>query len=140
MKKFFFCPETLGLYPGAPYGDAIGKECIELSEDEYRALAGHSLALDASGRPVLASSLPLTVEQLEAAERSWRDYELRSSEWLIARHRDELDMGQSTTLTAEQYGELLAWRQLLRDWPAAAAFPDAAGRPAPPEWLASMTE
>ena len=139
MKKFFFCPETLGLYPGAPYGDAAGKACIELTEAEYRALAGHALALDAGGHPVLAASLPLTVEQLEAAERSWRDSELRRSEWLIARHRDEVDMVTPTTLSAEQYGELLTWRQLLRDWPASRAFPDASGRPVPPTWLASIT-
>lgn len=49
-------------------------------------------------------------------------------------------MGQQTTLTADQYAELLAWRQLLRDWPASSAFPDAAERPSPPEWLSSMTE
>ncbi|PYC19548.1 hypothetical protein DMO17_19420 [Aquipseudomonas alcaligenes] len=139
MKKFFFCPETLGLYPGAPYGDAAGKDCIELTEAEYRALAGHALALDAAGRPVLVASLPLTVEQLEAAERGWRDYELRRSEWLIARHRDEVDMVTTTTLSVEQYGELLAWRQLLRDWPASRAFPDDSGRPVPPAWLASLT-
>lgn len=138
--RFFFCAATLGLYPGGPYGAAVGKECIELSEAEYRALAGHALAIGPDGRPVLASSLPPTAEQLEDAERAWRDGELSRSEWLIARHRDEVDMGQPTTLTAEQYGELLAWRQLLRDWPAAPAFPDAAGRPAAPEWLASMTE
>jgi hypothetical protein len=137
MSKYFFCPETLGLYPGAPYGDAIGKECIELSEAEYRELAGHALALNAEGRPVLVASLPLTAEQLEAAERAWRDGELIRTEWLIARHRDEVDMTNPTTLSAEQYGELLAWRQLLRDWPESAAFPDAAGRPSPPAWLAA---
>ncbi len=139
MKKFFFCPETLGLYPGEPYGDAIGKKCVELTESEYRAVAGHSLAAGPDGRPVLASTLPPTPAQLEAVERTWRDSELTRTEWIIARHRDEADMGQPTTLTAEQYGELLAWRQLLRDWPAAPAFPDRAGRPAPPDWLASVT-
>jgi hypothetical protein len=135
-----FCPETMGFYPRGLTGAAVGRPSIELSDDEYRRLAGHALALGADGRPVLASSLPPTAEQLEAAERAWRDGELARSEWLIARHRDEVDIGQSPTMTAEQYGELLAWRQLLRDWPASPAFPDSAGRPAPPEWLASMTE
>ena len=140
MKKFFFCAETLGLYPGAPYGDAVGKACVELTEADYRALAGHALAIGPDGRPVLAASLPPAAEQMEAVERSWRDAELAGSEWLGTRHRDEVDMGQQTTLTADQYAELLAWRQLLRDWPASSAFPDAAERPSPPEWLSSMTE
>lgn len=138
--KFFFCPETMGLYPGGLTGAAVGKPCIELTEAEYRAVAGRALAIGADGRPVLATSLPPAAEQLEAAERGWRDGELVRTEWLVARHRDEVDIGRPTTLAVEQYAELLNWRQLLREWPAAAAFPDPAGRPAPPDWLASVTE
>lgn len=135
MNKFFFCPETLGLYPNALYGDAVGRACIELSESEYRVLAGHALALDSNGHPVLASDVPLTLEQLEANERAWRDSELRRTEWLVARHRDEIDIGLRTTLTSEQFCELLAWRQLLRDWPAADEFPSVDIRPPKPEWI-----
>ncbi|MGX4728727.1 phage tail assembly chaperone [Pseudomonas corrugata] len=140
MSKFFFCPETLGLYPGALYGNAIGKSCIELSESEYRVLAGHALALDGNGGPVLASAVPLTLQQLEANERAWRDSELSRTEWLVARHRDEIDIGLSTSLMAEQYSELLAWRQLLRDWPATGNFPAADYRPAKPEWISQQPQ
>ncbi|TWC06440.1 MULTISPECIES: phage tail assembly chaperone [unclassified Pseudomonas] len=140
MSKFFFCPETLGLYPGALYGNAIGKTCIEMSESEYRVLAGHALAIDGDGRPVLASALPLTLEQLEAGERAWRDSELNRMEWLIARHRDEVDSGLPTSLIAEQYSELLVWRQLLRDWPAAGRFPATDYRPAKPEWISQKNQ
>lgn len=125
----------MGLYPGGLSGDAIGRPCIELTEVQYREFAGQALALDSKGGAVLASSLPPTVEQLESAERAWRDGELTGTEWLIARHRDEIDIGQPTTLSAEQFSELLAWRQLLRDWPAADGFPSVEGRPLKPEWI-----
>lgn len=64
--KYFFCPETMGLYPGVLTGEAVGKVCIELTEAQYRGFAGHPLALDANGFPMLASSVPkiLTVDEL----------------------------------------------------------------------------
>ena len=140
IMKFFFCPETMGLYPGGLTGDAVGRPCIELTHDQYRELAGQALALSDEGWPVLAASLPPTAEQLEASERAWRDGELSSTEWLMARHRDELDIGKATTLSAEQYSELLAWRQLLRDWPAADGFPGIENRPPKPEWIEQQTQ
>lgn len=79
-------------------------------------------------------------EDQQTAERNWRTTELASTEWLVMRHRDELDMGRSTTLTDEQYAELLTYRQALRDWPLAAGFPDTSQRPVAPDWLAEQTE
>lgn len=76
-------------------------------------------------------------QQQEAAERVWRDAELDSTQWPVARHRDEKDAGTTTTLSATQFAALLTYRQALRDWPAAAGFPDSAQRPAPPDWLAA---
>lgn len=76
----------------------------------------------------------------QTAERNWRTVELASTEWVVMRHRDELDMGRSTTLTDEQYNELLTYRQALRDWPLAAGFPDTSQRPVAPNWLAEQTE
>lgn len=76
-------------------------------------------------------------QQQEAAERAWRDSELNATQWPVARHRDELDAGTATTLSADQFAELLAYRQALRDWPAAKAFPDSDARPVAPAWLAA---
>ena len=36
---------------------------------------------------------------------------------LVIRHRDQVELGIPTTLTAEQYAELLTYRQALRDFP-----------------------
>lgn len=75
------------------------------------------------------------VDDLASSERIWRDSQLSSTEWLVMRHRDELDLGRPTTLTTESFTELLDYRQALRDWPLAATFPDANGRPVKPEWV-----
>jgi len=74
----------------------------------------------------------------QAAERAWRDMQIASVEWLRNRHRDQLEIGAPTTLTAGQYQELLAYMQTLRDWPQSAEFPAQEYRPQPPEWLAGQ--
>lgn len=74
-------------------------------------------------------------EEIKAAERQWRDSELSARQWLRDRHRDEQDLGRPTTLSNEQFMELLAYMQRLRDWPLADTFPDASKRPAEPIWI-----
>ncbi|MNJ23368.1 hypothetical protein D3C77_177530 [compost metagenome] len=97
---------------------------------------------DADGLPVLIDApvyVP-TVVELEAAERIWRDSQVTTTEWLVTRHRDEQDMQQSTTLTAEQFAALLVYRQMLRDWPQDSRFPYCAFRPVEPSWLAEQVQ
>ncbi|MBC3207929.1 hypothetical protein HU755_14095 [Pseudomonas sp. SWRI111] len=74
------------------------------------------------------------------AARAWRDAEVIRVTWLRDRHRDENEIGSDTTLTAEQYAELLAYIKALRDWPAALEFPAEESRPVVPEWVASQTQ
>jgi hypothetical protein len=78
-------------------------------------------------------------EQIDA-ERKWQNFELNATEWLILRHRDEQDQGAVSTLTPEQYSELLSYRQALRDWPQTDSFPVAESRPIAPPWLAAQTQ
>jgi len=49
--------------------------------------------------------------------RSERNNLISATDWLVLRHRDEIDKGVPTTLSAEQYQELLTYRQALRDLP-----------------------
>lgn len=79
-------------------------------------------------------------DERRAAERSWRDAELSARQWLRDRHRDELELGRPTTLSSEQFTELLAYLQALRDWPVAESFPDPQRRPAPPRWIDLYTQ
>ena len=73
-------------------------------------------------------------------ERDWRDGELQATEWLTTRHRDEQGIGRSTTLTSGQYGEVLTYRQELRDWPQTSNFPESSKRPSTPTWLTTQTQ
>lgn len=77
----------------------------------------------------------LSLEALAAAERVWRNGELASHEWWVTRHRDEQAIGGATTLSSEQFSELLAYRKQLRDWPQGQGFPKSKGRPTGPAWL-----
>jgi len=72
--------------------------------------------------------------------RAWRDAEIARVTWLRDRHRDEIEMGVETTLTAEQYADLLAYIKALRDWPASIEFPAEDSRPLVPDWVATQTQ
>ena len=50
---------------------------------------------------------------------------LADSDWLMLRHRDQIDSGIPTTLTQEQFEETLVYRQALRDWDRVSALPTA---------------
>lgn len=72
------------------------------------------------------------------AEREWRDQAMTPAFSMRDRHRDEQDMGNATTLTAEQFTELLVYIQALRDWPQSPDFPSSAQRPLAPPWFAEQ--
>lgn len=69
------------------------------------------------------------------AERTWRDGELAACMWLRERHRDQQEIGHPTTLSAEQFVELLTYMQALRDWPQSPEFPAEEHRPQQPIWI-----
>lgn len=77
-------------------------------------------------------------EQIEAAERVWRDAAVTDVLWLRERHRDEQDLLRTTTLTQMQFAELLNYLQALRDWPQSEAFPSPQFRPVSPSWVADQ--
>ncbi|MDT9642560.1 MULTISPECIES: phage tail assembly chaperone [Pseudomonas] len=76
----------------------------------------------------------------EGDERKWRDSELVAVMWLRERHRDQLEIEVQTTLTAEQFKELLLYMQALRDWPQSPDFPQVERRPVAPPWVAEQSE
>ncbi|MBC3420525.1 hypothetical protein HU748_08065 [Pseudomonas sp. RW3S2] len=77
---------------------------------------------------------------MEAREREWRDAAVTAVLWLRERHRDEQDLQRSTTLTQEQFTELLNYLQALRDWPQSEAFPAIEQRPVALPWIAEQTQ
>ncbi|AZC55447.1 phage tail assembly chaperone [Pseudomonas chlororaphis] len=116
---------------------------MEISDELVLSVIGNPApgkvrAHDESGLPFLVDAPPPTAEQLAAVEREWRDEQLLATDGVINRHRDQVEAGGETTLSVDQYRELQAYRQRLRDWPEAAVFPEQTERPVAPEWLAEQ--
>ncbi|QEN46615.1 phage tail assembly chaperone [Pseudomonas protegens] len=96
-----------------------------------------------NGNTFIKGPAPVAVpdpEFVAAAERRWRSAELYATDGVVARHRDQQEAGVAMTLTNEQYKELQAYRQALRDWPQSSDFPDVQRRPAAPHWIAEQVE
>lgn len=79
-----------------------------------------------------------SLSDIESAERFWRDRQINTLRWLRERHRDELEQQAQTSLTSEQFSELLTYVQQLRDWPQSPAFPDSGQRPSAPAWFSAL--
>jgi hypothetical protein len=73
-----------------------------------------------------------TNDDLASAARSKRDELLAASQWLVDRHRDELDASVPTTLTAAQFAGLQAYRQALRSITDQSGFPTSIDWPVSP--------
>ncbi|WP_404938355.1 phage tail assembly chaperone [Pseudomonas sp. JDS08PS003] len=122
---------------------SIPEDAVEISDALYLAVIGNPApgkvrAHDERGLPYLVDA-PFVERDLSVEERIWRDAELASVMWLRERHRDQLEIEAPTTLTGEQFKELLVYMQSLRNWPQSLDFPQTELRPAPPSWIAEQT-
>ncbi|MFT0865987.1 phage tail protein [Pseudomonas sp. CAM1A] len=118
----------------------IPSDAIEVAEAEYQLLVtGRN-----SGQEIKLKNGQLTLEYTEefkeARERGWRANTLLSIQWIRDRHRDQVELGVATTITDEQFNELLAHLQALRDWPQSEQFPEIEHRPIAPPWIAEQTQ
>ena len=103
------------------------------SEDAFIP-SGLALMSDAEVAAYIESIMEL-LPTAAVTERAWRDGQLDGLVWLRDRHRDQLEIGVTTTLMPEQFAELLVFMQALRDWPQSEAFPDTSARPVAPVFL-----
>lgn len=118
---------------------------IEISDEDHAALfeprqGVKIIGKGADGRPELQDPPQPTVEELSGIERAWRDKQLSLTDGVVTRHRDELEEGAVTTLTAEQYVELQTYRRALRTWPQGDDFPLVEARPVAPTWIAAQLQ
>lgn len=119
-------------------------DAVAISEALYLSVIGNPppgkvRAHDDRGLPYLVDA-PVPVPDLEVQEREWRDSELIAVMGMRDRHRDQLEIEVETTLTAEQFRELLVYIQALRDWPQSPDFPALEQRPAAPPWIADQAQ
>lgn len=121
-------------------------DVVEVAESVWQSLLDElstspkKMSSRPDGYPVLIDPPPLDADELAAVERVWRDAQLALTDPLVSRHRDEIEEGGTTSLTAEQYTDLQAYRRQLRDWPQGSQFPLAEHRPIAPPWLIEQTQ
>ncbi|MCS4250610.1 phage tail assembly chaperone [Pseudomonas sp. BIGb0164] len=140
MKRFY------SAQTGCCYLDKLGKipaDAVEIPDAIYDAVIrnptpGKVRSHDSRGLPILVDA-PEPPIDLESHERVWRDAELASLMWLRERHRDQVEISEQTTLTAEEFAALLMYMQALRDWPQSPDFPATDHRPVAPSWIADQT-
>jgi len=143
--QVFASKSTRGFYSNAENSN-IPSDAVEISAKLKSELlegerSGRVIAWGDDDMPYLIDPPPPSAEELAVIERRWRDEQLLATDGIVTRHRDERDIGSPTTLSAEQFSELLAYRQALRNWPQADAFPESAqGRPPVSDWLAQLTQ
>lgn len=140
MKRFY-SQTTLTTYLEGLHR-VMPADAKEISEARYLEVLGNPApgkvrGHDADGLPILVDPPP---EDLAALERAWRDSEILRVQWLRDRHRDEQELNRPTSITPEQFVELLGYMQALRDWPIQAEFPAEPSRPVPPAWVAEQTQ
>lgn len=141
----FYSATAHSFYTSAVNGKSMPSDAVEITREALVSLLAAQRELkvivpDERGFPIAVDPGPPSHEQLIEAERAWRDGELASAVWLRERHRDQLEIEVETTLTAEQFKELLVCMQALRDWPQSPDFPQAEHRPVAPSWIAEQTQ
>ena len=139
----YFYAQTLGFDRVEGSLTEVPEGAVEITQAQYAELfagqaAGKSISASATGQPVLIDPL-ISPIALANRERAWRNQVLQSTQWLVLRDAEELETGEGTTLHAEEFKQLLAYRQALRDWPDQPEFPDAHSRPVEPDWLGALT-
>lgn len=74
-------------------------------------------------------------KEAEEQVRAERDRLLDDSMWMLQRHQSEKQLGRPTTLSEEEFLELLQYQQDLRDVPQQEGFPDAVVWPEKPSFI-----
>ncbi|EIU3154830.1 phage tail assembly chaperone [Pseudomonas aeruginosa] len=148
-SDYVFSPSAAAFYPVSlreayESGNGWPADGIPVSAEVHARIlqeqeAGRVICAGPDGQPMTKEPPPPSTDELAAIERAWRDHQLDATDALVARHRDEIEDGD-TTLTGEQYQALQAYRRTLRDWPEQGEFPLAEHRPSAPAWLAEELE
>lgn len=140
-----FASKQTGFFYDPGFNDFIPDDAVKISPEAHAELLagqgeGKVIGWNQDGFPRLELAPEPSPEQLAMVERAWRDLQLTGTDSVVTRHRDELEEGSPTSLTAKQYAELQAYRRQLRDWPEAGEFPLSEHRPQVPAWLPESTQ
>ena len=139
----FFSGATGAFYDDGLWSADLPADIVEVTPQDHAVLmaavsAGKILQAGPDGAPAAVDPRSPSMETLAAWARRRRDAEIAGLRYLVERHRDELALGLTTTLTAEDFRLVLEHIQALRDVPEQAAFPTEIDWPVlPPELIAA---
>lgn len=143
LPEIYFAASTGAFYDKSLWAAELPDDAVLVEGEDHTAqLAAEASGLlrgvNEAGHPVAIEPAPPTIEDLAAQARRRRDQEIIAIQWLIERHRGEVTLGRTTTLTNEDYLLVLQHAQDLRDVPEQEAFPTDIEWPVlPPELLAT---
>jgi Phage tail assembly chaperone protein len=131
----FFSGATGAFYDDGLWSADLPADIVEVTPQVHAVLmaavsAGKILQAGPDGAPAAVDPPSPSMETLAAWARRRRDAEIAGLRYLVERHRDELALGLTTTLTAEDFRLVLEHIQALRDVPEQAGFPEAIHWPA----------
>lgn len=114
----FYSAKMRGFYSSDVH-DTFPVDIVEITEQVWRSLldaeaSGKVLRHNTKGYPYADER---NVYERASSLLAQRDHLLTATDWLIARHRDEVEMtieSHSRSLTAEQYNMLQSYRAALR--------------------------
>lgn len=128
QAKLFYSSSTNGFFHSVIHGDKIPDDAVEITEDDHKYLlqaqwGGKDIVMGPNGKPTAVDRVVPHAERV-ASKRRERDSALASTDWLVVRHRDEMDAGLTTTLSNDKYTSLLKYRSTLRNITSDRNFPD----------------
>ncbi len=123
-----FSAETGAFYDTDIWPHDLPGDAVEVESERHVALmqdvtVGHVIAANDNGQPIAVEPPSPSEDAMAAFARRERDIRITSIRWLIDRHRDEVALDLTTTLTREDYLLVLAYVQTLRDLPEQEGFP-----------------
>jgi hypothetical protein len=116
MSKYW-SPSDKGFYDDEIHGDDKPGDVVEITDEEHASLLeaqsrGRIIDTGKDGKPIARD---LNDKELSVGRKRARDQLLTETDWLVNRHRDEIDSDITTTLSSDQYRSLQEWRVALRN-------------------------
>jgi len=124
----FYSPTTGAFYDDGFWDAPMPADVAEFTPERHAELLeattrGQIIQAGLDGEPVALDAPAPPAEALAVLVRRRRDAEISALRWFVERHRDEITLGVTTTLTPEDFVLVLEHIQLLRDLPDQAGFP-----------------
>lgn len=129
----FYSPSTGAFYDDGFWDAPMPDDAAEVTPERHAELLeattrGQIIQAGPDGAPVALDAPAPPAEAVAIVVRRRRDAEIARLRWFVERHRDEITLGVTTTLTPEDFTLVLQHIQLLRD------LPDQVGFPTDVEW------